>query len=227
MPADASFPVFDLARFEAGSPDEMRALGAEVDAICRTTGFLAVSGHGVPAALIASMVKVAATAQRANAADPAGLLAGMNAVLCGNTQEQFVTAAYVYLDAASKTFRYSAAGHPPMLLLRKGEVTEIVENGLILAAFDYATYTNATQPLQPGDRFLFYTDGVIEAANASGDFFGKDALSALLQQTSQLPPSRASDEMVSALQRWSASQEDDLTVLICDYIPGEVELSGK
>src|SRR6202042_3602649 len=104
-----------------------------------------VSGHGVPAALIASMVKVAATAQRANAADPAGLLAGMNAVLCGNTQNQFVTAAYVYLDAASKSFRYSAAGHPPMLLLRNGEVMEIVENGLILAAFDYATYTNATQ----------------------------------------------------------------------------------
>jgi sigma-B regulation protein RsbU (phosphoserine phosphatase) len=178
-----------------------------------------VSGHGVPAALIASMVKVAATAQRANAADPAGLLAGMNAVLCGNTQNQFVTAAYVYLDAASKTFRYSAAGHPPMLLLRKGEVTEIVENGLILAAFDYATYTNATQPLRPGDRFLVYTDGVIEAANANGDFFGKDALSALLRQTSQLPPSRASDEMVSALRRWSASQEDDLTVLICDYMP--------
>jgi sigma-B regulation protein RsbU (phosphoserine phosphatase) len=147
------------------------------------------------------------------------LLAGMNAVLCGNTQNQFVTAAYVYLDAASKSFRYSAAGHPPMLLLRNGEVMEIVENGLILAAFDYATYTNATQPLRPGDRFLVYTDGVIEAANANGDFFGKDALSVLLRQTSQLPPSRASDEMVSALQRWSASQEDDLTVLICDYMP--------
>src|SRR5271154_2584216 len=52
MPADASFPVFDLARFEAGSPDEMRALGAEVDAICRTTGFLPVSGHGVPDATV-------------------------------------------------------------------------------------------------------------------------------------------------------------------------------
>jgi len=178
-----------------------------------------VSGHGVPAALIASMVKVAATAQRANAADPAGLLAGMNAVLCGNTQDQFVTAAYVHLDAASKTFRYSAAGHPAMLLLRNGEVIEIVENGLILAAFNYATYTNATQPLQPGDRFLFYTDGVIEAANASGEFFGKDALGALLRQTSQLPPSGASDEVVSEIQRWSASQEDDLTVLICDYAP--------
>ena len=58
-----------------------------------------VSGHGVPAALIASMVKVAATSQRANAADPARLLSGMNAVLCGNTQNQFVTAAYVHLDS--------------------------------------------------------------------------------------------------------------------------------
>ena len=52
MPADASFPVFDLARFEAGSPGEKRALGAEVDAICRTTGFLAVAGHGVPDATV-------------------------------------------------------------------------------------------------------------------------------------------------------------------------------
>src|ERR1700678_3452253 len=52
MPADASFPVFDLARFEAGSPSEKGALGAEVDAICRTTGFLAVAGHGVPDATV-------------------------------------------------------------------------------------------------------------------------------------------------------------------------------
>jgi phosphoserine phosphatase RsbU/P len=65
-----------------------------------------VSGHGVPAALIASMVKFAATSQRANAADPALLLSGMNTVLYGNTQEQFVTAAYVYLDAPSATLRY-------------------------------------------------------------------------------------------------------------------------
>ncbi len=52
MARDASFPVLDLARFEAGSPGEKRAFGAEVDAICRTTGFLAVAGHGVPDATI-------------------------------------------------------------------------------------------------------------------------------------------------------------------------------
>src|SRR6202044_3540981 len=95
-----------------------------------------VSGHGVPAALIASMVKLAATAQRSNAGDPSGLLSGMNAALCGNTQNQFVTAAYVHLDAESRELRYSAAGHPPMLLLRGGEVQEVLQNGLILAAFD-------------------------------------------------------------------------------------------
>jgi len=178
-----------------------------------------VSGHGVPAALIASMVKVAATAQRTNAADPARLLAGMNAVLCGNTQDQFVTAAYVYLDSQSRELRYSAAGHPPMLLLRRGRVLEIIENGLILAAFDFATFANAVHPLEPGDRFLLYTDGLVEAANAKGDFFGQDALSAVLRQTAELAPSAASDRIIAAVQQWSASQDDDLTVLICDYSP--------
>src|ERR1035438_170389 len=178
-----------------------------------------VSGHGVPAALIASMVKVAATAQRTNAADPARLLVGMNAVLCGNTQDQFVTAAYVHLDSQSRELRYSAAGHPPMLLLRDGKVLEIIENGLILAAFDFATFANAVHPLEPGDRFLLYTDGLVDAANAKGDFFGQDALSAVLRQTAELAPSAASDRIISAVQQWSASQSDDLAVLICDSPP--------
>ena len=177
------------------------------------------SGHGVPAALIASMVKVAATAQRANAADPARLLSEMNAVLCGNTQDQFVTAAYVHLDSQSRELRYSAVGHPPMLLLRSGKVLEIIENGLILAAFDFATFTNAVHPLEPGDRFLLYTDGLVDAVNAKGEFFGQDALTAVLRQTAELAPSAASDRIISAVQQWSTSQEDDLTILICDYSP--------
>jgi sigma-B regulation protein RsbU (phosphoserine phosphatase) len=176
-----------------------------------------VSGHGVPAALIASMVKLAATSQRGNAANPSALLAGMNAALCGNTQNQFVTAAYVHLDSGSGELRYSAAGHPAMLLLRRDEVFPIEENGLMLAAFDFATYSTATHRLEPGDRLLLYTDGLVEAANARGDFFGHDALCAVLRQTSGVPPTSAADRIMISVQRWSAFQDDDLTVIVCDY----------
>lgn len=96
---------------------------------------------------------------------------------------------------------------------------EIIENGLILAAFDFATSANAVHRLELGDRFLLYTDGLVEAANANGDFFRQDALSALLRQTAELAPSAASDRIIAAVQQWSASQDDDLTVLICDYSP--------
>jgi phosphoserine phosphatase RsbU/P len=176
-----------------------------------------VSGHGVPAALIASMVKLAATSQRASAAEPAMLLSGMNAVLCGNTQEQFVTAAYVYLDAASSILRYSAAAHPPIMLLRAGKVVELTENGLMLAAFSFATYETAVFPLEPGDRLVLYTDGILEATNAQGEEFGSNRLCALLTDTARLRAEEAADRVISSLNTWSKSQNDDLTVLICDY----------
>ncbi len=177
-----------------------------------------VSGHGVPAALIASMVKMAATAQRAHCADPARLLAEMNLALCGNTQSQFVTAAYAYLDAEAGELRYSAAGHPPMLLLREGKVGEVTENGLLLAAFTFASFSNQTLPLEPGDRLLLYTDGLLEAANAKGEFFGQEGLSSLLRQCSDLPVSEAADHILSKVQQWARAQDDDLTVLVCDYV---------
>jgi sigma-B regulation protein RsbU (phosphoserine phosphatase) len=177
-----------------------------------------VSGHGVPAALIASMVKLAATSQRSNAEDPAQLLSGMNSVLCGNTQQQFVTAAYVFLDAASSTLRYSAAAHPPMLLFREGEVIELTENGLMLAAFSFATYTTAEHPLQPGDRLLLYTDGLLEATNPLGEEFGSARLHTLLKDAAHLNAEDTASSIISSLELWSSkSQNDDLTLLVCDY----------
>ncbi len=176
-----------------------------------------VSGHGIPAALIASMVKLAATSQRVNAANPAALLTGMNAVLHGNTQCQFVTAAYVYLDAATSTLSYSAAAHPPMLLLRAGEVISIEENGLMLAAFSFSTYETATHPIEPGDRILLYTDGLLEATNRAGEEFGPDRLNRLLKDSALFPADQAADQIVSTLENWSHAQNDDLTILICDY----------
>jgi len=176
-----------------------------------------VSGHGVPAALIASMVKLSASSQRANAADPAALLTGMNAALCGNTQSHFVTAAYVYLNSASGRLRYSASAHPPMLLLRGEAATEIVENGLPLAAFPFAAFANAEHPLEPGDRLVLYTDGIVEAADGKEEEFGQARLQNLLRNSRHLSAQETADQIVHAVQHWSKAQEDDLTVLVCDY----------
>jgi sigma-B regulation protein RsbU (phosphoserine phosphatase) len=176
-----------------------------------------VSGHGVPAALIASMVKMAAISQRAHAEHPGQLLTGMNRALFGNTQGQYVTAACVHFDANSRELRYGAAGHPAMLLLRHDCVREIAENGLLLAALDGIEYRNRTIPIEAGDRFLLYTDGLVEARNKAGELFGDDALANLLRATAALTPAQAASEIVDHVKRWSLFQEDDLTVLICDY----------
>jgi sigma-B regulation protein RsbU (phosphoserine phosphatase) len=176
-----------------------------------------VSGHGVPAALIASMMKVAITSQRHHATHPEHLLAGVNEALCGNTQNQFVTAAYVHLDASRGKFSYAAAGHPPMLLLRDEQVLRIEENGLVLALLSSAVYAATKQPLHRGDRLLLYTDGIIEAANAGGEEFGYERVGNLLQASAKMAAEEAADLIVNTVSGWSSSQSDDLTVIVCDY----------
>lgn len=176
-----------------------------------------VSGHGVPAALIASMVKLAATSQREHAAHPAKLLAGMNATLCGNTQSQFVTAAYVHLDAAAGELRYAAAAHPPMLLVRDGDVIAIEENGIMLALFPSAAYTVTARELRKGDRIVLYTDGIVEAEDAQQEQFGSDRLQVLLKESVALSSDAAANLILDRVRSWSAAQDDDLTLLVCDF----------
>jgi sigma-B regulation protein RsbU (phosphoserine phosphatase) len=176
-----------------------------------------VSGHGVPAALIASMVKLAAASQRAKADRPSDFLLGMNAALLGNTQSQFVTAGYVYLNGSTREFRYSAAGHPPMLLHRHGEIIEITERGIPLALFNVATYGTSVGTLESGDRLILYTDGILEAPNEKQEELGSDRFYALIRETSICSHTEAADAIVSAVQKWSATQGDDLTIIVCDY----------
>lgn len=175
-----------------------------------------VSGHGVPAALIASMVKVATNSQRQHAASPDRLLAGVNEALCGSTQNQFVTAAYVYLDAEKGELAYSAAGHPPMLLLREGRVSSIEENGLLMGMFSAAAYNSTKRALLKGDRLLLYTDGVIEATDGGEEEFGPERLSKLLADSAGMAAEQTADLILSTVQGWASIQTDDLTVVVCD-----------
>ena len=75
-----------------------------------------VMGHGVPAALVASMVKVAVSSPCGHHGKPADVIAGLNTILCNEVREQYVTAVYLYLDAANKIGQYSAAAHPPVIV---------------------------------------------------------------------------------------------------------------
>jgi hypothetical protein len=96
-----------------------------------------VSGHGMPAALIASMLKIALSTPEAHASDPAQVLLGLNKALCGIFQHHFVTAAYLFVDMQKRTLTYAGAGHPPLLLWGgsfKG-VRAVMENGMFLGRF--------------------------------------------------------------------------------------------
>jgi len=179
-----------------------------------------VSGHGVPAALLASMVKVALASQHARADRPAALMAGLNGALCGRLAGQFVTAAYLFIDARVASMRYAAAGHPPMLRLRRSglEVVEIEKNGLALGFSDQAEYDEMEQRLEAGDRLLLYTDGLIEAANRSDELFGIERVKTSIVAAAGLPPDEAADAVLTTMDAWSGQPAgDDLTIIFVDW----------
>jgi sigma-B regulation protein RsbU (phosphoserine phosphatase) len=188
-----------------------------------------VSGHGVPAALLASMVKVALAGQRERADRPAAVLAGMNDVLCGALAGQFVTAAYLFIDTGSGVIRYAAAGHPPMLrTVRPGrDVDEVERNGFALGFLNGAAYEEMELALQAGDRFLLYTDGLIESAR-DDDLFGLERLKASLADGGALHPDAAADNLLATVDAWSGQPPgDDFTVVLADWMPGDSSVDER
>jgi phosphoserine phosphatase RsbU/P len=182
-----------------------------------------VTGHGVPAALIASMLKVAFAAQSGHANAPARVLAGLNRALCGKFDDHFVTAAYVFVDIETGVMRYAGAGHPPLMLISRAtsKAREIEENGLMLGLFPEAEYTAIEIPLTAGDRYLLCTDGVLEASNASREEFGRSGSKQFLESNAALSVRPFSDKLIDTVSRWSGQlngmQEDDITLVVLDF----------
>jgi phosphoserine phosphatase RsbU/P len=183
-----------------------------------------VSGHGLPSALIASMLQVALTAQAGNASDPGRVLAGLNLALCGKFEYNFVTAVYVYVDLEKKTLTYAGAGHPPLLFWAKsaGGAKEVMENGLVLGMIPEATYQSLQIPIAAGDRGILYTDGIPETKNPAEVEFGTDRIKQFMEKNHQLSADQFADGLIDHLSGWAEEprgqrQQDDITVLTIDF----------
>ena len=178
-----------------------------------------VSGHGVPAALIAAMLKVAIQSVVPCAHDPRAVLSGLNHTFYGQSRDQFVTAAYLFIDTENYKALYSAAGHPPLLLLREGRMERIESNGLVLGVMPDPGYPVQEMSIRSNDRFLLYTDGVIEAENAKGKAFGDTKLEQVVLETKNCPPAELVDRLLNEIRSWqfpSIAQQDDMTLVVID-----------
>jgi phosphoserine phosphatase RsbU/P len=137
-----------------------------------------VSGKGLTAALLMSNLQAAFRAFATANATPAEVCTKLNAFVSGNVaHDKFITFFYAVLDADKRTLVYENAGHCPGLLLRADGRSEFLRGqGAVLGVIPEWNYADQTVQLAPGDRLLFYTDGVTEAQDATADEFGYDRL---------------------------------------------------
>jgi sigma-B regulation protein RsbU (phosphoserine phosphatase) len=137
-----------------------------------------VAGKGVPAALLMSNLQAAVRAFAQDGAAPAAVTASVNRLLCRNMASgRFVTFCYARIDPAAGRLTYANAGHNPPLLVRAGgAVDRLSPGGTVLGVFADSTYEQGAWPIGPGDRLVFYTDGMTEGRNTAGDEYGDDRI---------------------------------------------------
>ncbi len=182
-----------------------------------------VAGHGVPAALVASMIKVAIGSHAALAADPAALMAALNNTMCEQARGRLITAGYLFLDLEQRRATYAAAAHPPVLVRRRGtqSLVELQKTGLILGVRPGETYPLMSLDLQPGDRILLYTDGIAEASNAQDQMFSEQRMKQALAAHDPDDHAIFTDRFLDEVRRWSRAnnengQADDMTLVVVD-----------
>jgi sigma-B regulation protein RsbU (phosphoserine phosphatase) len=216
----AEMPSIDGLRFATRYVPATSVAGDVYDFVAtearRTSVLVAdVAGHGVPAALIASMVKIAVSSQQSLAHDPAAMLQQLNHTLKREVRRTLVTATFLHLDMETRIVRVANAGHAPPLLMRNRAFSELGPTGVLLGRFGDVTYTAADTRIERGDRIIAWTDGIIEARNAQGEPFGEERMQNVLRDRAN-----GADAVIEAVEAWRHRDEDadDLTIVVIDVV---------
>jgi phosphoserine phosphatase RsbU/P len=174
-----------------------------------------VSGKGLPAALRMAVARTVFRHEARRDGLPAPTLAAVNRGVLSEIPQGMVTMLYARLDTARGELRIANAGHTFPLLVN-GSVHELELSGLPLGVDGDSDYAEAVALLNHGDSVLLYTDGVLEAENASGEIYSYERLAALVSSHSTLKPRAMVALLLQELRSWAGgrSQSDDITMVV-------------
>lgn len=184
-----------------------------------------VMGHGVRAALIASMLR-GLLEQVSNLADtPALFLSSLNRQLFRIFSQanitMFASACYVYLDLAKRRLTLSGAGHPaPIVLTAEGEpIMPAIPRSPALGLMETAMFRESEIPLEAGMKLMLYTDGITEARNAEQEELGAARIMEFLKERAPQNIREMLDISLAAMHRFtgSAVQDDDICLLGVEF----------
>lgn len=147
--------------------------------------FLAdVSGHGLPSAILVSLLKSYLHSDTDQLEDLARFMANLNDFLCtASLPSQFATAQLFRYDPTARRLHYCSAAHPPFLLLRPGGTTEVIEQpGHLLGAMPEMRYEQEEITMEPSTLLFTHTDGLTDRRTATGEFYGVERVATLLER---------------------------------------------
>lgn len=175
-----------------------------------------VSGKGAPAAIYAALVSGILRSHAPIEPGPAEMLSAVNFSLSERRIEaQFVSLIYAVWDDDAKTLQVANSGLPRPLHCHDGKIEVIEATGLPLGLFDEAEYDEFTFKAKPGDLFVLFSDGILDARNTAGDLFGRKGVEQVVQKCINSAADEVVQELFQAVERHSAGVEafDDQTVV--------------
>ena len=184
-----------------------------------------VSGHGIPAALVNAMLKISFNDAIRKYSSPGDIFRYINNTLLETIKtDEYLTGIIAIISPAHDVI-FSNASHRKAIVMHaaSGEIHEWDTAGLPVGAIAEAnsTYEDKITSLEPGDRILFYTDGLVEARNEKGKEFGESKLHELIRTTMDLKIGKARDYIISEWEEFINGIEpsDDVTLLILEIDP--------